>query len=532
MANKENDPNFMNSSKNQVTTSRKLAVINSVSGIATHIISLTVLVWLQKYLLDHVSIEEYSLFPVVAAPMVFVPLITTILTAGLGRYSVDAYAKGNEKRVTEIVSTMTPLLMIAGLVVAAFGALGIWQIDSILKIEEQFVDDARWMMTILVSAAVLRVSFAAFGVGLFIKQKFVFVNMIDLGCQVLRISLLALLLIAIDTRVVWVVLATTLANTTGFFIKLFMSRRLVPAIRFKRSHIRKEIAPEIVSFGSWTFLQQASTASRLFLSIFLLNRFAGSIHVTAFHLGTLVLKQVQTLTLAALKPLAPPLVAMWAHGERDRIRAVYLNGGRYALWLATFATCPAIIFGPKAVALYLGKTEADIELTTRVMVIAMLILPIRFGNIMMGRIANTAGMAKQTCGVVMTIHLGVIAIMSVLVIGYDMGALGAAISILAANVLVIPTIALPFAFRITGLTARRWLRETVLPGVLPGLIASFFWLALSIYFAPTTWAGLMSCGIPGSLIFVVIVFRFSLKRREREDLLKAAGKIKSKLLPT
>ncbi|MFT7617687.1 MAG: O-antigen/teichoic acid export membrane protein [Planctomycetota bacterium] len=519
----------MSENKNQVATSRKLAVINSISSVATHVISLTILVWLQKYLLDNVSIAEYSLFPVVAAPMVFIPLITTILTAGLGRYSVDAYAKGDMARVTSILSTMTPLLFGAALLVMLMGAIGVWQIDNILKIEDQFVDDARWMMVIFVAGASLRIAFAAYGVGLFIKQKFVFVNIIDLGGQVLRIALLALFLLAIDTRVVWVVLATTLANSAALAVRLIVSKRLIPGLKFDRSKIDWSIAPEIASFGSWNFLNQASTALRLFASIFFLNRFANPIHVTSFHLGTLVLRQIQALSNAALKPLSPPLVAMWAHGEIDRIKAVYLNGGRYALWLATLGTCPVIIFGPAAVALYLGKTEANVALTTQVMTIVVLILPLRFGNIMMGRLANTAGRAKEVCGISLAIHVPIMIVTAILVIGFDLGALGAAIAILGVNILVVPTIALPFAFKLADVSPGRWFKETVVPGLVPGIAASVVWLGLSLYFKPNSWTELLLCGMGGFVILAATIFFYAMKPRERQDFYKIAGAIKKKV---
>ncbi len=518
---------------NQIATSRKLAVANSVSSVLTHIISLTVLVWLQQFLLSRVSAAEYELFPLLMAPMVFIPLITTILTAGLGRYSVDAYAKGDKNRVTAILSTMTPLLFGAALIVALIGVLGIWQIDNIIKVKPEYIDDARWMMAILVTGAITRVAFAAFGLGIFIKQKFIHGNLIDLGSQALRLILLAALFSGFEVRVVWVVLATTLANTTGFFLRLWISRRLVPELVFRRSSIDWSIAPEIASFGSWTFVQQTATAMRLSVSLLLLNHFAAPGNLICFYLGSLVLKQVQRLMITALRPLAPPLVAMWALGEIDRIRAVYLNGCRYALWLAMLATCPVLIFGPNAMRLYLSAAkDVDIELTIQVMLIIILVLPIRFSNIMMGRIATSAGMAKEACFLVLANHSSVVAVMAILIIGFDMGALGAAIASLSVVMVMAPILSLPFAFKITQLCFSRWLKETVIPGVLPGLIASMVWMPLFFYFEPATWLSLAACGFPGLLVFGLVVVRFSMKEHERRDIATIIGKVKNKLIPT
>ena len=519
----------MSQDQPKVETSRKLAVINAASSIVTHVINLTILVWVQRYLLRHVSIAEYSLFPLVAAPMTFLPVLTSVLTAGIGRYTVAAYARGDERRVTEIVSTMTPLLFAAGVGVLLLGASFIYGIDSFLEISPDLVDDARWMMTIMMLSAALRVSLAAFGVGIFIRQKFVLGNIIDLGSQVLRLVLLAVFLFGIDTRVLWVVLATTLANTSGFICRLVLSRRLVKGIRLNLSAIRWSVAPEIISFGTWSFLQQVTTSFRYSAVVFMLNHFAAEIHLASFYLGRLVTRQLQQLTTMAFRPLAPPLVAMWAKGETDRIRAVYLNGGRYALWLVAFVAFPAFVFGPKAVHLYLRDTKADVHLTIQVMLIAMFVLTIRFGNIMMGRIANAAGRAKEACRIVLTSHAAVLAFMVLFIVYLHLGALGAALGMLAGNLIVIPCVALPYAFRLTGVSPSRWVRETFMPGLVPGLAASVAWWSLFLTLKPESWAGLFLCGLAGCPVYALVLYRIGMKPRERQDLGTLLQKAKKKV---
>ena len=94
----------------QVEISKKLVLINSASSLVTRVLNISVLIWLQQYLLKRITPEEYSLLPVIYSVMMFAPLITTILTGGLGRYIVVAYAKHDDNRVTQIVSTMFPIL--------------------------------------------------------------------------------------------------------------------------------------------------------------------------------------------------------------------------------------------------------------------------------------------------------------------------------------------------------------------------------------------------------------------------------------
>lgn len=77
----------------RVEISKKLVLINSASSLVTRMLSISVLIWLQQYLLKRITPEEYSLLPVLYSVMMFAPLVTTVLTAGLGRYIVEANTK-------------------------------------------------------------------------------------------------------------------------------------------------------------------------------------------------------------------------------------------------------------------------------------------------------------------------------------------------------------------------------------------------------------------------------------------------------
>ena len=133
----------------QVEISKRLVFINSASSLVSRVLNVSVLIWMYQYLLRRISAEEYSLLPVLGSIMLFAPLLTTVLTGGLGRYIVEAYAKGDERRVTQIVSTMFPLLLGAGFLFLALGWLFSWHIDRILTLSPERLWDARIMMGLM-----------------------------------------------------------------------------------------------------------------------------------------------------------------------------------------------------------------------------------------------------------------------------------------------------------------------------------------------------------------------------------------------
>ncbi len=93
-----------------VPISKRLILVNSASAMVTRLVSMSVLVWVHARLVRRISPEEYSLLAPILALLEFVPLATVVLTSGLGRFIVEAYARNDQRRVTAIVSTMFPLV--------------------------------------------------------------------------------------------------------------------------------------------------------------------------------------------------------------------------------------------------------------------------------------------------------------------------------------------------------------------------------------------------------------------------------------
>ena len=277
-------------------------MINSASSLATRMLSISVLVWLQQYLLKRIEPAEYALLPVLYSVMMFAPLITTILTSGLGRYIVEAYARHDDERVTQITSTMFPILCGAGLLFLAAGWTLAWHIGSVLDIEPEYLWDARVMMALLMFSAAIRLPVAPFGTGLFVRQKFVLQNLIQVGAEVFRLSLLFILLLGVSTRVLWVITAAVSAGMIGLIVRTTISRRLVPTLRFRPSHIHWPIARELTSFGGWSFVAQVASTIRTGADALILNKLATPLDVSCFHLGSLPMKHLQK-TVIPFEPI-------------------------------------------------------------------------------------------------------------------------------------------------------------------------------------------------------------------------------------
>ncbi|MHC4131892.1 MAG: lipopolysaccharide biosynthesis protein [Planctomycetota bacterium] len=501
--------------ESRVKISKKLVAINSTSNIVVWILNATVLIWLQQYLLKRISTEEYSIYPVLGSLIVFLPLFTSVFTAGLARYIVEAYAKGDDKRVTQIVSSIFALLSIIGILVLLTGLVFAWFVDSILTIDTRFVVDARIMFSLMVISFAFNTIMSPFRTGFHVRQKFVLLNMIQIGRELLRIAILFTLLFGVSTRVLWVAVASASANIVGVIIVTFISRRLVPALRFRRSAVNWPVAKELVSFGGWSMIAQLAHLIRLHLDPIILNKLGTPLDVTCFYLGSIPLRKITRLSARIRQPLGPQLTAMHAIEKQEALRHVFLTGNRYGLWASMVITVPLMVFAHELVPLWVGN-KFIAAATVGILLLAS--SPVQYSYFMLGDIARAKAKIRELSMIAIFVQV-VNLLLTLYLVGFrHMGAFGSALSTFLTSIILLPILILPLSFRLVDVKIMKWLRLTVFPGLLPAITAASVMLILKFVIKPITLFPLGLCIVSGLVVYAMTLLFFCLQPYDRKNL--------------
>lgn len=495
-----------------VPISKRLVLINSASAVLTKIINVAVLVWLYQYLLKRIAPEEYALYPVVMSVMAFLPLLTVVLTSGVGRYVVEAYAKGDEEGVTQIVSTMFPLHVLAAAVILAAGGAFAWHIDRILTIAPGRLWDARLMMGLAVFSFAAGLVVAPFGVGLYVRQKFVLANLIGISRELLRIGILFVLLFAVSTRVLWVAVAVTASGLVHLAVTQVISRRLVPALRFRLSAIRWSRARTLTGFGFWNFIASVGDRIRQSADPILLNLLSTPVNVASFHVGATAFTQVHATSMLVTGPIVPALTAMHATNDKERLRRVYLTGGRYALWASLLMVVPLIAFRREIMALYAPAAYAD---AATVMALLLLIFPLAYGNNMMPKLANATAQVRPLAWRQILTQIVNLGLTIVFLRQFKMGAVGSALATFLVYTVSQPLLMWPLGWRLTGTKPLVWARQTLLLGMAPAVGASVVAIAVRAVYVPRTWLGLGVAAAVVALSYCAVLVSLAMTTYDR-----------------
>ena len=242
--------------------------------------------------------------------------------------------------------------------------------------------------------------------------------------------------------------------------------------------------------------------------------------VGSFHVGSMVDRQLRAIMMMAVTPLAPVLIALHAQGRPEQLRRVYLRGGRLALWAILAIVVPVAAFAPELVSLYLRERSAQYGDAALVMALLLACYPMMYAKVLLGRVA----VAKAQLRAFMLIML-VSEVSNVLLTLYFVGKLGLGAVGSALSTFVVATIAdlagyWPLSLVLLELRFDRFVRATLLPGLLPALFAASCCLFMRSRISPGTWLELgfaVACVVA---VYAIVLIGFCLQREDKADLLR------------
>jgi len=505
-----------------ITISKKLAFVNALSSVGARVLNIFVLVWLYQYLITRIPVEEFAVYPVVMAIMTVAPLFFTIFNGGIGRYVIDAVARGDEQGAVRVVSSIWPALIAAGCVMMTVTLGFSLVVEDVFNIPQGLVEEARIMMVLIAANLATRMIASPFMSGYFVRQRFVELNALQIGREVVKLILLLVLLLLVSTSVVWVVVAMVASEMLYVLVATLRSRQMLPWLRFDRHLIDFKQMSQLTTFGMWTSLGQLGSILHSNAATMVLNIFGSPLDVTNYFLGATMYRQLQGMITTASQPLQPAITAMNALKDRARLAKSVLRGGRYGLWVALIAAAPMAIFAEEFIMLYLGPDHAD---AATVIVLFMIIFPFTQATALLPITAIATARVRafflpaflfQLAGLVLMVVAG----------KYGTGAVGVTVAVMLITVASQLTYYWWLCLRLIGTGFAAFLREVLVPGLAPAVAGSVVWFGLKFTAPLHTWLELGAAAAVGGAIYAAVLLGLCLTAEERADVLRILGAVR------
>lgn len=493
-----------------------------LASLATRLLSVTVLLWVNQHLLKRIDPEEYSLFPLVMSLMVFSDLFVAFFVGGISRHLVEAHHRADPGEVTRIVSSMLVVLVPVALVLGLVGAAAAWRIDALLELSPERVPQARFMLLLTIFTLAVTTATTPLAQGLYVHERFVTDNLLGLVCELLRIALLLTLLLCAGTGVTWLVVASSAATLVNRAALIVWTRRLVPAARFAPAMVSRATTARVLAFGAWTSVHGIGQLITWTVPVLLLNRFASALDVATFHAGRLADVQIRNLLQAVEGPAQPALVGLYAREGRGAVNQLYYRGGRYSLWLVLMPVAPLLVFATPLYRLYAGEEYAR---AGWVMLALLASYPFQYASAMYYRVAHAIGRVGRFHACFLALQLVAVAAVGYAVVLRGAGAVGAAAALGLVFGLLHVLWIWPLGLLLVNGRWRDFASETLARGLAPFVAALGASLLLARWIAGDSWWSLGLAAGVALLVYLATLRLWCLDALDRELL----GRLRSKL---
>lgn len=504
----------------------KQFLVNASSSVVARLIQITALVWVNQYLLRRIAPEEYAIYPVVLSLLVAGEIFSRIFTGGITRYIIEKDAKDDDKGVTQVVSSMVPLLTVAASVIASIGALAVWKIDFFIQVEPQFIFDTRLMLGLLVFGVCINVLSTPFASGLYVRQKFVTLNIVELTVEIIRVGLMASLLVGVSTRVLWLVVASTVAIVVKLSINRYYTSKLIPATKFKLSQVNFKTAKTIMGFGAWTSTSALTGLMQKTGPFMLLNHFSTALDVTVFNLGRLIDFNIKRIAQAAGQPLEPAMVRKFAKEGIEGMKSLYYRGGRYQLWILMVVVPPLVVFRKEVVTLYVGE---QFVAAGDVMLFYFLAYPFDYAGSMFYRVAHASGRVGEFYKIQMAVTIVSFLFSIGLVVFWDFGGVGIAIAFFLSSALMNVGFMWPAGLRMVEGSAGQFFHKILWRGCLPVVLASGACWLMKLVLVPQSWILVFGYSFVSLLVYAASIYVLCMDAADRTLVRKGLAGIRRKL---
>ncbi len=250
--------------------------------------------------------------------------------------------------------------------------------------------------------------------------------------------------------------------------------------------------------------------------------------VTAFHIGAIPTRQILYGWGQMSTVIGPPLIAMHATSQHERLGKAFVTGNRYASWFLLLFAVPIIIFHREIITLYAGPSYTG---AGRIMALLLLGVAAHFTNLMTYPVLHArarlkglgiARLATRTLTILLTLYL----------VGVrQWGALGAAMSNAGIMIISEALVFWPLGLRATGISLRQYLRDTLIPVMIPAVASAATLLLIREYLRPAGWLEVGLCSVFGVAVYGSTLGVFCLRPYDRAELTRLTGVMKRRLFP-
>ena len=462
------------------------------------------------FMLRMMGQSEYGLYSLVASVIAYL----TILDLGLGnavvRYTAKFRAENKYDEQYEMFGMFFILYVAIGIIALLVGAVLYVNVENMFGASMTVleIEKAKIMMLLLVFNLALTFPMSIFGSIINAYERFVFPRIVNIARVVLN-TIVMVFLLRLGYKAIAMVVVQTVFNVLTLLINyVYCKKELQIKLYFRK--FKWSFMKEVLIYSFWIFLNVIMDRVYWSTGQFVLGAISGTAAVAIFALAVQLMMMYMQFSTAISTVFLPKITGIVAAGDDDKtISDLFIRTGRIQFAIMSLILSGFIVFGKQFILLWAGKTYIDAYVICLLFFTTLLVPLIQNLGITILQARNQMKFRS-----ILYISIAILALIMQILFAKRWGAIGCAFAVSGALIIGQGVVMNIYYAKVQKIDIKLFWKEILKMAVFP-----FIWTLLSLYLLNyinlDSWSKLISAIVLYCIIYLPILFRFSLNQDER-----------------
>jgi O-antigen/teichoic acid export membrane protein len=481
---------------------------NTAARYAAHSVELLVGFLLLPYNITHLGTADYGLWILAASFARYVGVLDLGLGGGLTRFVAECRARGEARRLSELVSSV--MVAFAAVGVLAFLVLGGVALlyGRIFSVDPREASVGRTVLLLIAARVALGFPLSVFGAVTSGAQRYALNNTVGVVVALLEAAA-NVWVIESGGGVIAVVAAKTLVQIAAYGAFAVNAYRVQPGLQVSPRLASRARLREVGSFSVYILGLSVAHKVNYSLDNLVIGMALGPTAVALFTPAVRVAQAMRDLAGQFHDVLFPAVVDLGTRGERERLRTLLVEGTRASTALVLAVSIGVIVLAGPILTAWVGPALAGSAPVLQVLAVSMVarIVQATAGTVLKGAGGHRYLLANNAVVALFNLLLSLALVWPLGLLGV---ALGTAVPVAAGVLFVVPE-----ACRRLSLPVGRLLREGLWPVVWPALPVAAALRAWRGAVDPQGLVAVLAAGAAAGALYLALVYAVGLGPAER-----------------
>lgn len=456
----------------------------------------------------HLGPSAYGLWALTTSVTWFFGVLDLGYGSALVKFVAQYRAWRDRSALNEIVSTISVVFSVLGVVCFGVTAVLAWRVDWLFNLEPGQTRTAQHVLLIVGAYLSVRFPLAVFGAVVYGFQRYYLNNAVSIGTS-LVIAAVNVGVLTAGHGLVSLVAATTLVRVISLALFAWNAYHAFPGLRVRPSLFRRARLQEVTSFSVYMIVLDWSAKLNYSSDTLVIGAMLDTTAVAVWTVGQRLSQVAQQLTSQLNDALFPTVVDSDAAQRSDRLQMILVQGTKLSLALAAPLCVGLIVLADPLIGSWVGPRFSSGVVPTQILLTVVLV---RISTASANLIVKGAGQHKllaytNASTAVVNLLLSIVLIKPFGLVGVALGTL-IPVSVSAAFVIF------PAACRRVGLPIGRTLVRAIWPAMWPAVfMIGLLWMGRRL--GPSSLLAVALHLGAGGLVYMALFLGPAIGRDER-----------------